>query len=129
VKINLDQKVTVCRLSGDLKSMIVAKGKIVDCKNSDDCEPISGYCRIDDCEPISGYCRIDDCEPISGYCRIMAKIKIDAPIEFIHKTSGNHHVVVYGDYTEELRELALWDCYSRGLIRLIRSSGVFAPLC
>jgi len=31
--------------------------------------------------------------------------KIDTPAEFIHKTSGNHHVMVYGNYREELRKL------------------------
>jgi len=29
----------------------------------------------------------------------------DSPEEFIHKSSGNHHVVVYGDYRRELKEL------------------------
>jgi len=81
VKMGLNQEVTVCRLSGDLKNMLVAKGKIVDCKNS------------------------DDCENIKGYCRMVAKIKFDSPKDFISKTSGNHHVMVYGDYKEELKEL------------------------
>ena len=81
VKMKPGQEVTVCRLSGDLKNMLVTKGKLVDCKNS------------------------DDCEDINGYCRMIVKIKIDKPAEFIHKTSGNHHVMVYGDYREELRKL------------------------
>lgn len=81
VRMNLDQEVTVCRLSGDLKDMIVSRGKVVSCNDS------------------------DDCEDISGYCRMVTKIKIDTPVEFIHKTSGNHQVMVYGDYREELREL------------------------
>lgn len=81
VKMGINQEVTVCRLSGDLRDMLVTRGVVVDCKNS------------------------DDCEDISGYCRMVVKIKIDAPKKFIHKTSGNHQVMVYGDYREELREL------------------------
>ena len=75
VKMNFDQEVTICRLGGDLKSMLIANGKIV------------------------------DCEDIEDYCRITVKVKIDDPREFIHKTSGNHHVMVYGDYIEQLKEL------------------------
>jgi L-fucose isomerase-like protein len=33
------------------------------------------------------------------------KIKIDDPRGFVHETSGNHHVMVYGDFREKLREL------------------------
>ena len=75
VKMNRDQEVTICRLAGDLKNMLIAKGKIV------------------------------DCEDIKDYCRVTVKVKIDDPRGFIHKTSGNHHVMVYGDYGEQLREL------------------------
>lgn len=77
VKMKTDQEVTVCRLSGDLKSMLVARGTIADCAEMDD----------------------------DAYCRVKAKVKIKNPMEFIHKTSGNHHVMVYGDYREQLRKL------------------------
>jgi len=34
------------------------------------------------------------------------KIKLDTSIrEFIDKTSGNHHIMVYGDYREQMRDL------------------------
>ncbi len=49
--------------------------------------------------------KIADCEDVENYCRVTVKVKIDDPREFIHKTSGNHHVMVYGDYREQLREL------------------------
>jgi len=77
VKMKLGQEVTICRLSGDLKSMIIANGIISDCVEMDD----------------------------DTYCRVKAKVKIRNPKEFIHKTSGNHHVIVYGDYREQLRKL------------------------
>lgn len=75
VKMEIGQEVTICRLSGDLKTMIVAKGVVADC--------------------------VDD----ETYCRVTAKLKISSSKEFIHKTSGNHHVMVYGNYTEQLRKL------------------------
>ena len=49
--------------------------------------------------------KILDCEDLDDYCRVTVKIRIDDPREFIHKTSGNHHVMVYGDFREQLREL------------------------
>jgi L-fucose isomerase-like protein len=39
------------------------------------------------------------------YCRVKAKVKVKNPKEFIHKTTGNHHVMAYGDYREQLRKL------------------------
>lgn len=75
VKMKTDQEVTICRLSGDLKNMLIAKGRVVDCVDDD------------------------------MYCRVTAKVKVSNPKEFIHKTSGNHHVLVYGDYREQLRRL------------------------
>jgi L-fucose isomerase-like protein len=75
VKMNTDQEVTVCRLGGDLKTMLITKGKIM------------------------------SCEDINHYCRVTVKIKIDDPRGFVHETSGNHHVMVYGDFREELRKL------------------------
>ena len=75
VKMDTDQEVTICRLGGDLKTMLVTKGKIM------------------------------SCEDLEDYCRVTVKIKIDDPKGFIHKTSGNHHVMVYGDFREQLREL------------------------
>ena len=77
VKMKLGQEVTVCRLNGNLKSMIIAQGKTVDCVEMD----------------------------ADAYCRVKAKVKIANPKEFIHNTSGNHHVMVYGDYREPLRKL------------------------
>jgi L-fucose isomerase-like protein len=71
------QVVTICRLSGDLKSMIIARGVIVDCADMD----------------------------AEEYCRVTVKVKVTNPKEFIHKTSGNHHVMVYGDYREQLKRL------------------------
>jgi L-fucose isomerase-like protein len=42
---------------------------------------------------------------LRGYCRITVKVKIANPREFIHKTSGNHHVMVYGNHVEQLKTL------------------------
>jgi L-fucose isomerase-like protein len=77
VKMRTGQEVTICRLSGDLKNMIVASGVLLDCTEMDS----------------------------EMYCRITAKVKIKNPREFVHKTSGNHHVMVYGDYKEQLKRL------------------------
>jgi L-fucose isomerase-like protein len=77
VKMEVGREVTICRLSGDLKSMLIATGTIVDCMDMDSDE----------------------------YCRVKAKVKIENPKEFIHRTSGNHHVMVYGDYREQLKML------------------------
>jgi L-fucose isomerase-like protein len=76
VEMEPNQEVTICRLSGDLDTMLVSKGVIMDSRD------------------------------LEGYCRITVRIKIDAPVKnFIQKTSGNHHVMVYGDCLEELSEL------------------------
>jgi hypothetical protein len=75
VKMNTDQEVTICRLGGNLKTMLITKGKIM------------------------------SCEDLDHYCRVTVKIKIDDPRGFVHETSGNHHVMVYGDFREELRKL------------------------
>lgn len=76
IGMDIGQEVTVCRLSGNLENMLVTKGKIVACRD------------------------------LAGYCRVTVTIEIDASTrKFIDKTSGNHHVMVYGDYREELREL------------------------
>jgi hypothetical protein len=77
VKMKIGKEVTICRLSGDLKGMLITRGTIVDCMDSDSDE----------------------------YCRIKVKAKIDKAREFVHKTSGNHSVMVYGDYTEPLKTL------------------------
>ncbi|MEM3695232.1 MAG: hypothetical protein QXJ11_04665 [Candidatus Bathyarchaeia archaeon] len=77
VKMKIGQEVTVCRLSGDLKNMVVANGVIMDCTEMDS----------------------------ERYCRITVKVKIKNSREFVHKTSGNHHVMVYGDYREQLKRL------------------------
>lgn len=76
VEMEPDQEVTICRLSGDLNTMLISRGMIMDCRD------------------------------LEGYCRMTVRIKIQTPVKnFIQKTSGNHHVMVYGDYQEELREL------------------------
>jgi hypothetical protein len=75
VKMETDHEVTICRLGGDLKTMLIAKGKIM------------------------------SCEDINRYCRVTVKIRINDPRGFTRGTSGNHHVMVYGDFREELREL------------------------
>jgi hypothetical protein len=77
VKMKKGQQVTLCRLSGDLKSMLIAKGTITDCSEMES----------------------------DRYCRVKTKVKINNAREFIHKTSGNHHVLVYGDYKDQLRKL------------------------
>jgi L-fucose isomerase-like protein len=77
VKMEIGREVTIYRLSGDLKSMLIARGTIIDCVDMDADE----------------------------YCRIKTKVKIENPKEFIHKTSGNHHVIIYGDYREPLKML------------------------
>jgi len=77
VKMKSGQEVTICRLSGDLKSILISSGIIADSVEMDD----------------------------DIYCRVKAKVKIENPREFIHKTSGNHHVIVYGDCREPLRRL------------------------
>jgi L-fucose isomerase-like protein len=77
VKMKKGEEVTVCRLSGDLKNMLVARGVIADCVDMDD----------------------------ETFCRVKAEVKIGDPQGFIHKTSGNHHVMVYGDCRERLRKL------------------------
>lgn len=77
VKMKSSQEVTICRLSGDLKNMLISSGIIVDSVEMED----------------------------DIYCRVKAKVKVKNPKEFIHKTTGNHHVMVYGDYREQLRKL------------------------
>jgi L-fucose isomerase-like protein len=77
VKMKKGQEITLWRLSGDLKSMLIAKGTIADSTE------------------YKG----------ETYCRVKTKVKINNPREFVHKASGNHHVIVYGDYTDQLRKL------------------------
>jgi L-fucose isomerase-like protein len=77
VKMKKDQEVTICRLSGDLKNMLIASGIIADSVEMED----------------------------DTYCRVKAKVKVKNPKEFIHKATGNHHVMVYGDYREQLKKL------------------------
>jgi L-fucose isomerase-like protein len=77
VEMKKRQEITLWRLSGDLKSMLVTKGKImssVEYKGE-------------------------------THCRVKTKVKINNPKELVHKTFGNHHMIVYGDYTEQLKKL------------------------
>jgi hypothetical protein len=75
VEMKVGQKVTICRLSGDLKTMFCTTGVITGQKD------------------------------VPGDCRDIVKVKIDNARDFIHRTSGCHHVMVYGDYREKIREL------------------------
>ncbi|OYD14427.1 hypothetical protein CH333_03330 [candidate division WOR-3 bacterium JGI_Cruoil_03_44_89] len=75
VMMDINQEVTICRLDGDLRNMLVAKGRILKCVDLED------------------------------HCRVTVKIRVVDARKFIHTTSGNHHVMVYGDYGERLREL------------------------
>ena len=77
VKMKKGQEITLWRLSGDLKSMLITRGKImssVEYKGE-------------------------------TYCRVKTKVKINNPRELVHKTFGNHHMIVYGDYTGQLKKL------------------------
>ena len=42
---------------------------------------------------------------IPGDCREIVKIKVEDARKFIHRTSGCHHIMIYGDYREKIREL------------------------
>jgi len=75
VEMKMGQRVTICRLSGDLKTMFCITGVITGQKD------------------------------IPGDCREIVKVKVDNAREFIHRTSGSHHVIVYGDYREKIKEL------------------------
>lgn len=70
------EKVTVFRTGGCFDKLIAAKGKVVE----------SGMRN-----------------PL--YCRTQAVIQLECDTEaFINSTYGNHHVIVYGDVTERLRD-------------------------
>ncbi len=75
VEMEIGQKVTICRLSGDLKTMFCTTGVITGQKD------------------------------IPGDCREIVKIKVEDARKFIHRTSGCHHIMIYGDYREKIREL------------------------
>lgn len=75
VPMNPRQEVTVCRLDGELKSMLITKGVI------------------------------EECRDLEEYCRNTVIIRISDVKKLIHSASGNHHVMVYGDHREEIREL------------------------
>jgi hypothetical protein len=75
VPMNTGQEVTVCRLDGELKSMLITRGVI------------------------------EECRDLEEYCRNTVSIRVSDVKKLIHSTSGNHHVMVYGDHREEIREL------------------------
>jgi len=75
VPMRLNQKVTICRLDGELKNTLVTKGEIVACQD------------------------------LKEHCRVTVNIKIDDVRKFIHSTSGNHHIMIYGDYSKKIGEL------------------------
>ena len=73
-ELNKNQNVTITRLKGDLTKMLVYKGKIVSCKDYEDPQ----------------------------LCRAVVKIRVKDAKGFIEKTFGNHHVLVYGDFADDL---------------------------
>lgn len=75
VKMKTNQKVTVCRLDGKLENMVITTGNIM------------------------------KCEDLKGNCRHTVSIRIKDVRNFIQNTSGNHHVMIYGDYIKELKKL------------------------
>jgi len=75
VEMKVGQVVTLCRLRGDLKDMLCTRGIITGQKD------------------------------VPGDCREILKTEVDDARKFIHRTSGSHHVMVYGDYRKQLREL------------------------
>ncbi|MGA2767638.1 MAG: hypothetical protein ABSF24_04910 [Candidatus Bathyarchaeia archaeon] len=77
VKTKKGQEITLWRLSGDLKNMLITKGIIVDSVEHKG----------------------------ETYCRAKIEVRINNARELVHKTFGNHHMIVYGDYTEQLRKL------------------------
>jgi L-fucose isomerase-like protein len=48
---------------------------------------------------------IVDCRDTTS-CRTTVTVKISDAREFIRKALGNHHVMVYGDYTGDIRALS-----------------------
>ncbi len=75
VKMKTNQEVIVCRLDGKLANMIVTTGRIVKCQD------------------------------LKGYCRNAVSIKVKDAKNFIHNTSGNHHIMIYGDDVRALKRL------------------------
>lgn len=75
VPMSIGQKVTVCRLDGGLKNMVVTTGEITACQD------------------------------LREYCRVTVDVRGNDVKKFVHKTFGNHHIMVYGDHRERLKEL------------------------
>jgi L-fucose isomerase-like protein len=75
VPMDINQKVTICRLDGELKNMVVTRGEIAACRD------------------------------LKEYCRLSVDIRVGNVRKLIHSASGNHHVMVYGDYREEVSAL------------------------
>ena len=71
------RKVTITRFNNDLTKIFVCTGKILSCKDYEDPQ----------------------------LCRAVVKIKVRNVKDFLNKTFGNHHVVIYGDYMRELRKI------------------------
>lgn len=69
-------KITVFRISSDLKRYFLSSGRIV--KNTDD----------------------------KNLCRTQIDVALDKPVtELLTAPCGNHHVILYGDYTEQIDNL------------------------
>lgn len=76
VELEPGREVTIFRLTGDLRAMLLAKGEILACRD------------------------------LPGYCRMAVQLRLEGSArEFARRTSGNHHLLVYGDHRAELREL------------------------
>ena len=71
------RKVTIARFNNNLTKIFVCTGKILSCKDYEDPQ----------------------------LCRAVVKIKVKSVRDFLNKTFGNHHVVVYGNYVRELRKI------------------------
>lgn len=66
-------KVTLFRISGDLKKFFVSGGEI--CNTLEE----------------------------SNLCRTQIKVRLDKPVtELLTNPCGNHHIIIYGDYTKEI---------------------------
>jgi len=66
----------ICRLSGDLRSILLASGQI------------------------------QVCQDLPGFCRVTVSVRLNGSVrEFINRASGNHHALVHGDHRDELQAL------------------------
>ena len=45
-------------------------------------------------------------EDSSKHCRILVRVEVNDAESLLKRTSGNHHVLVYGDYVSQMRKLS-----------------------